>query len=235
MKKWIAAAVVVVLVIAAAIWYKAGSAPAVVETPETAATPAPTATPTPTPEPTPTATPVNADSLEYEFDLYVETYKYDNGVTDEDLRNNQDTRYAMYEDIYLSGYDHVDAAKEQEEGCTHEFIEEFRQYSLDRNLEKIPDPNATETPDSSESTGEKYEVSPGVYNDGTTRELTPEEMDNMTIEEKRAYSEAAIKELGGGDVTDISEEATQEAFDDLTDPNNPYIQEILEYKASLNN
>lgn len=60
MKKWIAAAVVVVLVIAAAVWYKAGSAPAVAETPETAATPAPTATP----EPTPTVTPADTEEAE---------------------------------------------------------------------------------------------------------------------------------------------------------------------------
>ena len=125
MKKWIAVAVVVVLVIAAAIWYKAGSVPAVVETPETAATPAPTATPTPTPEPTPTATPVNADSLEYEFDLYVETYKYDNGVTDEDLRNNQDTRYDMFYWIWKSGYTYADAETEQADGCTNEFVQQY--------------------------------------------------------------------------------------------------------------
>lgn len=125
MKKWIAAAVVVVLVIAAVIWYKAGSAPAVVETPETAATPAPTATPTPTPEPTPTATPVNADSLEYEFDLYVETYKYDNGVTDEDLRNNQDTRYDMFYWIWKSGYTYADAETEQADGCANEFVQQY--------------------------------------------------------------------------------------------------------------
>lgn len=125
MKKWIAAAVVVVLVIAAAVWYKAGSAPAVVETPETAATPAPTATPTPTPEPTPTATPVNADSLEYEFDLYVETYKYDNGITDEDLRNNQDTRYDMFYWIWKSGYTYADAETEQADGCTNEFVQQY--------------------------------------------------------------------------------------------------------------
>ena len=125
MKKWIAAAVVVVLVIAAAIWYKAGSAPAVVETPETAATPAPTATPTPTPEPTPTATPVNADSLEYEFDLYVETYKYDNNVTDDDLRNNQDTRYDMFYWIWKSGYTYADAETEQADGCTNEFVQQY--------------------------------------------------------------------------------------------------------------
>lgn len=72
MKKWIAAVVVVVLVIAAAVWYKAGSAPAVAEPLETAATPAPTATPeatpaappTATPEPAPTATPANTEETE---------------------------------------------------------------------------------------------------------------------------------------------------------------------------
>lgn len=203
---------------------------------ESSLTPTPTETPVPTETPTPNnfnetkiSTP---ESASYQFDVHVENYKYANDITDEDLRNNQDTRYAMYEDIYLSGYDHVDAAKEQEEGCNHEFIEEFRQYSLDRNLEKIPDPNDTEPP---ADTSGKYEVSPGVYNDGTTRELTSEEWESMTKEEQDAWEWAAIKELGGGDVTDISEEATQEAFDDLTDPNNPYIQEILEYKASLNN
>ena len=219
MKKWIAAAVVVVLVIAAAIWYKAGSAPAVVETPETAATPIPTATPAPTPAATPT---------DYEFTGYVESYKQENAITDEDLRNNQDTRYAMYEDIYLSGYDHVDAAKEQEEGCTHEFIEEFRQYSLDRNLEKIPDPNATQ-----DNSG-KTEVSPGVYSDGTVREVTAEEVENMTPEERRAYAEAnakqtgavgSLEEAGGEHVTD---EEFKEFMDETWNVDNPYIKDIID-------
>ena len=125
MKKWIAAAVVVVLVIAAAVWYKAGSAPAVAETPETAATPAPTATPVPTPEPAPAATPVDADSLDYEFDVYVETYKYDNGVTDEDLRSSQDTRYDMFYWIWKSGYTYADAETEQTDGCTNEFVQQY--------------------------------------------------------------------------------------------------------------
>lgn len=60
----------------------------------------------------------------------------------------------------------------------------------------------------------------------------------MTQEEKDAYLNAGNKELGGqswDDLDKISEEEAQEAFDDLNDPNNPYIQEILEYKASLNN
>lgn len=199
---------------------------------ESSLTPNTTPTPTPTETPVPTETP---ESASYQFDVHVENYKYANDITDEDLRNNQDTRYAMYEDIYLSGYDHVDAAKEQEEGCTNEFIEEFRQYSLDRNLEKIPDPNATEPP---ADTSGKYEVSPGVYNDGTVRKPSIEEWESMTREEQDIWDEAYRKQLGFqsyDDIDKISEEATQEAFDDLTDPNNPYVQEILEYKASLNN
>lgn len=161
MKKWIAAVVVVVLVIAAAVWYKAGSAPAVVETPETAATPAPAAAPVPAATPAPTVTPETAATPE-------------------------------------------------------------------------PTPAAAET---TSDTGEKYEVSPGVYNDGTTREITSEEWGSMTQEEKDAYLDAGNKELGGqswDDLDKISEEKTQEAFDILTDPNNPYVQEILDYKASLN-
>lgn len=94
-------------------------------TPTPTETPAPTATPTPTPETTPTATPVNADSLEYEFDLYVETYKYDNGITDEDLRNNQDTRYDMFYWIWKSGYTYADAETEQADGCTNEFVQQY--------------------------------------------------------------------------------------------------------------
>lgn len=98
-----------------------------------------------------------------------------------------------------------------------------------------PTPAAAET---TSETDEKYEVSPGVYNDGTTRELTVEEWESMTKEEQDAWEKAAMKELGGkswDDLDKISEEETQEAFDILNDPNNPYIQEILEYKASLNN
>lgn len=162
MKKWIAAVVVVVLVIAAAVWYKAGSAPAAVETPETAATPAPVAAPVPAATPAPTATPETAATPE-------------------------------------------------------------------------PTPAAAET---TSDTGEKYEVSPGVYNDGTVRKPSTEEWETYTDEEKAIWREANAKQLGFqsyDDVDKISEEKTQEAFDILNDPNNPYIQEILEYKASLNN
>lgn len=129
MKKWIAAAVVVVLVIAAAIWYKAGSAPAVVETPETAATPIPTAAP----EPTPTATPVSDEGLQYEFDLYVETYKYDNSLTDEQL-NDEATKAALFKWIYDCGYSAGQADEEKADGCTNALLPEYVEWcSTDAN------------------------------------------------------------------------------------------------------
>lgn len=129
MKKWIAAAVVVVLVIAAAIWYKAGSAPAVAETPETAATPIPTATP----EPAPTATPVSDEGLQYEFDLYVETYKYDNSLTDEQL-NDEDTKAALFKWIYDCGYSAGKADEEKADGCTNVLLPEYVEWcSTDAN------------------------------------------------------------------------------------------------------
>lgn len=129
MKKWITAAVVVVLVIAAAIWYKAGSAPAVVETPETAATPIPTAAP----EPTPTATPVSDEGLQYEFDLYVETYKYDNSLTDEQL-NDEATKAALFKWIYDCGYSAGKADEEKADGCTNALLPEYVEWcSTDAN------------------------------------------------------------------------------------------------------
>lgn len=65
------------------------------------------------------------EGIQYEFDLYVETYKYDNGVTDEDLRNNQDTRYDMFYWIWKSGYTYADAETEQADGCTNEFVQQY--------------------------------------------------------------------------------------------------------------
>ncbi len=128
MKKWIVAAVVVVIVIAA-VWYKAGSAPAVAETPETAATPIPTATP----EPAPTATPVSDEGLQYEFDLYVETYKYDNSLTDEQL-NDEATKVEMFKWIYDCGYSAGKADEEKADGCTNALLPEYVEWcSTDAN------------------------------------------------------------------------------------------------------
>ena len=140
MKKWIVAAVVVVLVIAA-VWYKAGSAPAVAETPETAATPIPTATS----EPTPTATPVSDEGLQYEFDLYVETYKYDNSLTDEQL-SDEATKAALFKWIYDCGYSAGKADEEKADGCANVLLPEYVEWcSTDANEYIVEDTAQSDT------------------------------------------------------------------------------------------
>lgn len=123
-KKIIIPVIVVILLLVVGLVYMNQSQESSL-TPTPTETPNPTATPTPTPEPTPTVTPVSDEGLQYKFDLYVETYKYDNGVTDEDLRNNQDTRYDMFYWIWKSGYTYADAETEQADGCTNEFVQQY--------------------------------------------------------------------------------------------------------------
>ena len=90
-------------------------------------------------------------------------------------------------------------------------------------------PAAVETAETTSDTGEKYEVSPGVYNDGTVRKPSTEEWETYTDEEKAIWREANSKQLGFqsyGDIHQVSEEETQEAIDSFN-PDNPYIQDII--------
>lgn len=89
-----------------------------------------------------------------------------------------------------------------------------------------PTPDAAET---TSDTGEKYEVSPGVYNDGTVRKPSTEEWETYTDEEKAIWREANSKQLGFqsyGDIPQVSEEEAQDAIDSFN-PDNPYIQDII--------
>ena len=128
-------------------------------TPIPTETPVPTETPTPTPEPTPTVTPISDEGLQYKFDLYVETYKYDNNVTDDDLRNNQDTRYDMFYWIWKSGYTYADAETEQADGCTNEFVQQYIDWYYAFSNGTL-DTGDTTTTDNGSSTG-----SSGWYED----------------------------------------------------------------------
>ena len=163
----------------------------------------------------------------YMFNVYVATYEEENGITDEDLRNNQDTRYAMYEWIYLSGYTHWDAEEEQEEGCTHEFIADYIQYGYDRNTGKLDT-----TSNKSTDTSGKVEVSPGVYNDGTVRQLEIGEWDTLTQDEKQAYLDASDKASGAvgslDELDGVTAEETKDFMDETWNVDNPYIKDIID-------
>lgn len=165
--------------------------PTPTETPETAATPSPTATP----ESTPTVIPVSDEGLQYKFDLYVETYKYDNNVTDDDLRNNQDTRYAMFNWIWQSGYTYADAETEQADGCTNEFVQQYIDWYYAFSNGTL-DTGDTTTTDNGSSTG-----SSGWY----------EDTDGDMVISGDAYERMKEQvEAQGGEILETQEDADRE-------------------------
>ena len=102
---------------------------------ENSLTPTPTTTPasTETPETAATPTPTDTEGLQYEFDLYVETYKYDNSLTDEQL-NDEATKAALFKWIYDCGYSAGQADEEKADGCTNALLPEYVEWcSTDAN------------------------------------------------------------------------------------------------------
>lgn len=73
------------------------------------------------------------EGLQYEFDLYVETYKYDNSLTDEQL-NDEATKAALFKWIYDCGYSAGKADEEKADGCTNALLPEYVEWcSTDAN------------------------------------------------------------------------------------------------------
>lgn len=127
-KKIIIPVVVVILLLVAGLVYMNQSQ-------ENSLTPTPTTTPasTETPETAATPTPTDTEGLQYEFDLYVETYKYDNSLTDEQL-NDEATKTALFKWIYDCGYSAGKADEEKADGCTNALLPEYVEWcSTDAN------------------------------------------------------------------------------------------------------
>lgn len=73
------------------------------------------------------------EGIQYEFDLYVETYKYDNSLTDEQL-NDEATKAALFKWIYDCGYSAGQADEEKANGCTNVLLPEYVEWcSTDAN------------------------------------------------------------------------------------------------------
>lgn len=73
------------------------------------------------------------EGIQYEFDLYVETYKYDNSLTDEQL-NDEATKAALFKWIYDCGYSAGQADEEKADGCTNALLPEYVEWcSTDAN------------------------------------------------------------------------------------------------------
>ena len=97
------------------------------------------------------------------------------------------------------------------------------------------EPTPTKTP--SDTSG-KYEVSPGVYSDGTVRKPSTEEWETYTDEEKEIWREAYAKANGFGSSLDeldgVTAEETKDFMDETWNVDNPYIKDIID-SGVLNN
>lgn len=144
-KKIIIPVVVVILLLVVGLVYMNQSQ-------ENSLTPTPTTTPasTETPETAATPTPTDTEGLQYEFDLYVETYKYDNSLTDEQL-NDEATKVEMFKWIYDCGYSAGKADEEKADGCTNALLPEYVEWcSTDANeyiVEDIAQSDTTQNTD----------------------------------------------------------------------------------------
>ena len=97
------------------------------------------------------------EGLQYEFDLYVETYKYDNSLTDEQL-NDEDTKAALFKWIYDCGYSAGQADEEKADGCTNALLPEYVEWcSTDAN-EYIVEDTAQNTDNNQNTDGLSQEL-----------------------------------------------------------------------------
>lgn len=126
-----------VLMIACGTGADSSSAPEA--TPVASATPAPTETPAPTDEP---------GTLEFDFDISVETYKVTQGVTEEELLADQAKKEGMFEWFYDGAVNYAQALLDKDNGCENVFLDEYIQWAGDKALAENPEAVPTPKPES---------------------------------------------------------------------------------------
>lgn len=133
---------------------------------ENSLTPIPTTTPasTETPETAATPTPTDTEGIQYEFDLYVETYKYDNSLTDEQL-NDEATKAALFKWIYDCGYSAGQADEEKADGCTNALLPEYVEWcSTDANEYIVEDTAQSDTTQNTDGLSQE-QIDAGLHYD----------------------------------------------------------------------
>ena len=107
-------------------------------TPVASATPAPTETPAPTDEP---------GTLEFDFDISVETYKVTQGVTEEELLADQAKKEGMFEWFYDGAVNYAQALLDKDNGCENVFLDEYIQWAGDKAKAEMGETGETTQPE----------------------------------------------------------------------------------------
>lgn len=104
------------------------------------------------------------EGLQYEFDLYVETYKYDNSLTDEQL-NDEATKAALFKWVYDCGYSAGQADEEKADGCTNALLPEYVEWcSTDANEYIVEDTAQSDTTQNTDGLSQE-QIDAGLHYD----------------------------------------------------------------------
>lgn len=142
-------------------------------TPVASATPAPTETPAPTDEP---------GTLEFDFDISVETYKVTQGVTEEELLADQTKKEGMFEWFYDGAVNYAQALLDKDNGCENVFLDEYIQWAGDKAKAEMGETGETTQPET--GTEEDVDVGEIIHNpDGTITVTGDLGMESYTDEE----------------------------------------------------
>lgn len=178
-------------------------------TPVASATPAPTETPAPTDEP---------GTLEFDFDISVETYKVTQGVTEEELLADQAKKEGMFEWFYDGAVNYAQALMDKDNGCENVFLDEYIQWAGDKAKAEMGETGETTQPET--GTEEDVDVGEIIHNpDGTVTITGDLGMESYTDEEA-AENKKQNYELG----QEIAEVITSGEADKM-------LQEVLDRLA----
>ena len=104
-------------------------------------------TPVPTETPTPTEEPEAEETLEFDFDISVETYKVTQGVTEEELLADQAKKEGMFEWFYDGAVNYAQALMDKDNGCENVFLDEYIQWAGDKAKAEMGETGETTQPE----------------------------------------------------------------------------------------
>lgn len=139
-------------------------------------------TPVPTETPTPTDEPEAEETLEFDFDISVETYKVTQGVTEEELLADQTKKEGMFEWFYDGAVNYAQALMDRDNGCENVFLDEYIQWAGDKAKAEMGETGETTQPET--GTEEDVDVGEIIHNpDGTITVTGDLGMESYTDEE----------------------------------------------------
>lgn len=174
-------------------------------------------TPVPTETPTPTDEPEAEETLEFDFDISVETYKVTQGVTEEELLADQAKKEGMFEWFYDGAVNYAQALLDKDNGCENVFLDEYIQWAGDKAKAEMGETGETTQPETgTDNTSDEDWV---TLPDGSTQyvgDLSDIGMYDPTPEEAEQWLEDSYK--GGQEIADtITSGEAQDIIDQVNE------------------